>query len=170
MNGLGWEGAGLVAPGVASSAPAAESHAACGGSTRALGVMSASVHLLFRSTGFPPEPGEDEETNPGVFGRALAVWLADQLPRRGRTVKGIIPEDFGRLVEVQIPRGRLYIAVSSTDHTATEWRVFAMAEQGFLSRLVRTSVDEQALSKLLADLRSILETAPGITELREEAA
>ena len=132
--------------------------------------MSASAHLLFKSTAFPPEPGEDEETNPGVFGRALAAWLADQLPRHGHTVKGIIAEDFGRLVELRVPRGRLYVAVSSTDHTATEWRLFGLAEQGLLSRLVGTSVDEQALSKLLGDLRSILGAAPGVTELREEAA
>jgi hypothetical protein len=29
---------------------------------------------------FGVEPGEDRETNPGVYGRSFADWLADRLP------------------------------------------------------------------------------------------
>jgi hypothetical protein len=50
----------------------------------------------FTSSLFEIEPGEDKETNPGCYGRQLAVWLRKQLQERGHTVEPIINEDWGR--------------------------------------------------------------------------
>jgi hypothetical protein len=40
------------------------------------------------------ESGEDEETNPGVYGRAFTHWLADRLKARGESVDQIVAEDW----------------------------------------------------------------------------
>lgn len=42
---------------------------------------------------FEIEPGEDQETNPGVYGRAFAHWLADRLRSRGEPVEQVLAED-----------------------------------------------------------------------------
>jgi len=129
--------------------------------------MQSSTILMFRSAAFPAVPGEDEETNPGVYGRALIAWIAQQLPRFDYGVKRFVSEDFGRLAEVAYPGLRLYVAASNTDITATEWRVFAFSEKGFLSRLRGSTDGSEAISKLMADLKRILSDNADITELRE---
>ncbi len=48
----------------------------------------------FKSTQFQIEPDEDEETNPGCFGKALAHWLANEL-KKYKYETEVIPEDWG---------------------------------------------------------------------------
>jgi len=132
--------------------------------------MQASVHFIFESSAFPPVPREDEETNPGIFGRGLSEWLAEQLRGAGYEVKRLVAEDFGRLIEVEQPGCRLYVAVSSTDETATEWRVFAFSEFGLFAKLKGAPSGVEAVSKLMATLRGILSASLKIQALREEDA
>jgi hypothetical protein len=39
--------------------------------------------LVFESSAFAIVPGEDEETNPGLYGKSLATWLAGELRSAG---------------------------------------------------------------------------------------
>jgi hypothetical protein len=130
--------------------------------------MQSPIHLICESSAFPPAPGEDDETNPGIYGRALTEWLAEQLRSAGYEVKRLVAEDFGRLIEVAHPGCKLYAAVSSTDDSATEWRVFAFAEFGLLAKLKGSPGGAEAVTKLLTALRSILAQHPEIRSLREE--
>lgn len=132
--------------------------------------MQSPVHLIFESSAFPPVPGEDEQTNPGIFGRRLSEWLAEQLRGAGYEVKRLVAEDFGRLIEVAQPGCKLYVAAASTDDTATEWCVFAFSEFGFLAKLRGAPSGAEAVAKLMSDLRGILSTSSLIRALREEAA
>src|SRR5262245_13931968 len=131
--------------------------------------MQSSVQFIFESSAFPPSPGEDDETNPGIFGRGLSEWLAEQLRGAGYEVKRLVAEGFGRLLEVAQPGCKLYVAASSTDETATEWRVFAFAEFGFFAKLKGASSGVEAVSKLMATLKGILSASSKIRALREEA-
>jgi hypothetical protein len=45
--------------------------------------MEKSPILVFESSAFAPVSGEDEATNLGIFGRALAQWLGTQLHLSG---------------------------------------------------------------------------------------
>ncbi|MFO1495166.1 MAG: hypothetical protein U1F26_10965 [Lysobacterales bacterium] len=58
---------------------------------------------------FTPEAGEDAETNPGVYGKALARWIADGLQRRGVAVAGVVAEDWGWCVLLASRPYRLWI-------------------------------------------------------------
>lgn len=130
--------------------------------------MPTSPHFVFKSEAFPVEPGEDAEVNPGVFGKALANWLAEGLRDAGYEVKGAIAEDFGRLVELAAPAGKLYVAASSTDESATEWRVFAISEQGLLTRLRGGPGAGEILARITPTLRNMLGAHPGIRDLQED--
>ena len=129
--------------------------------------MKTPVQLTFESSEFPPEAGEDEETNPGIYGKVLAAWLSQQLSGRGYRIKGTIAEDFGRLIQLEDPHFRLYVACSSTDDTATEWIVHSFAEFGWLASLLRRGNKRAVVSKVMADLKAILEASPSIRNLRE---
>ena len=131
--------------------------------------MQSSVHFIFQSSAFPPAPHEDQETNPGIFGLGLSEWLAEQLRGAGYQVKRLVPEDFGRLIEVEQPDCRLYVVASSTDATATKWRVFAFSESGFFSKLKAETSGAEAVSKLITTLKGILSASLKVQALREEA-
>ncbi len=130
--------------------------------------MKQSALLEFESQGFVVEPGEDERTNPGVFGKALASWLAEQLRLRGMQVGAVIAEDFGWCVPIESKPHSLYIACASADERPNHWRVFAFAEGGLVARLFGKDTSSQSVAALFAVLKQVLETTPHVRRLREE--
>jgi hypothetical protein len=42
--------------------------------------------LWFTSSKFAPIPGEEEKTNPGRFGQALAAWIREKLIAQGQAI------------------------------------------------------------------------------------
>lgn len=83
--------------------------------------MSTGSQITFTSDFFKPLPGEEEQTNSGCYGQALATWLADRLRKRGVSVEGIIPEDYGWVVMISRTPFLLWLACSNTDGRTTEW-------------------------------------------------
>lgn len=53
--------------------------------------MNRGPLLSFESSAFPVTPGEDEETNPGIYGRELASWISEQLRAVGLHAGSVIP-------------------------------------------------------------------------------
>jgi hypothetical protein len=120
--------------------------------------MKQSALLEFESSAFAVIPGEDEHTNPGVYGKALAQWLTEQLRKRGVAAGDVIAEDFGWCVPVESKPHNLYVACASTAEEKNHWRVFAFAKSA------------ESLLSLFALVRAVLETTPAIRGLHEEAA
>jgi hypothetical protein len=60
------------------------------------------------------------------------------------------------------------VVVSSTDDSATEWRVFAFAEVGLLAKLKGSKAGAEAVSMLMTTLESILGASTEIRALRQE--
>ena len=75
--------------------------------------MSISSTLIFQSVAFPPEEGEDEQTNPGIFGRNLAHWVSGFLNEAGIAAGDVIPEDFGWCVPVETTPHHTFVACCS---------------------------------------------------------
>jgi hypothetical protein len=80
--------------------------------------------LRFVSSAFTVTPGQDQETNPGIFGRALASWVSEQLIGAGFHPGGVIAEDFGWCVPVKSPPYPLYVVCASGE-LANHWQIFA---------------------------------------------
>ena len=125
--------------------------------------------LSFESTAFPVAEGEDEETNPGIFGRSLAEWISSQLTQRGMSTAAVIPEDFGWCVPVTGQPGKLYVACSSADEKETSWQAFAFSEGNVLGRLLGNDKSGEALSNLHRVLKQILGESAQVSGLKEEA-
>jgi hypothetical protein len=130
--------------------------------------MQSSKHLIFRSPLFSIEPGEDAETNPGIYGKALANWLASRLAAAGRTIHGCLSEDFGRLVHVAHPRLRVYAACAHGHEFADEWQIFAIAEGGGLTSLFASRAKKDAADDLMRDVESILRAEPAVSSIRDD--
>jgi len=117
---------------------------------------------VIRTTEFPIQPGEDAETNPRRFGRALADYIAAQIRARGISVEGIIPEDFGYCVMLTRKPLRLWIACGNRSERTDEWIAFAVAEGGFIGRLLRRINPGREVERLSEMLGEIMRAAPGV--------
>jgi hypothetical protein len=129
--------------------------------------MKQSPLLEFQSSAFAISPGEDEATNPGIYGKALAQWLAEQLRAAGFAAGDVIAEDFGWCVPVESRPHSLYVACASADEP-DHWRVFAFAEGGVVARILRKDKSAESLASLFTTVRRCLESAPIVRGLREE--
>jgi hypothetical protein len=130
--------------------------------------MRPSALLEFESSAFSIERGEDERTNPGIFGKALVSWLAEQLRTHGLHTREVIAEDFGWCVPVESKPHSLYVACASADESPDHWRVFVFAEGGLVARLFRKDTSAQSVADLFATLKKVLQAAPHVQGLREE--
>lgn len=129
--------------------------------------------LRFSSTRFVVEPGEDDETNPGVFGRQLAAWLAAELRNRGYRDAEAIPEDWGWCIMCLRQPFALWIGcgnVESDEDDATArpivWRCFVEAEVPILKKLFARPDTAAAKAKLRAELVQVLTDDPSIRWVR----
>jgi len=131
--------------------------------------MLQSALFRFESSAFAIAPGEDEETNPDIFGKALAQWLSEQLAARGFKVTGVIPEDFGWCVGVDSNPHASFVTCSNTPDHKTQWGVFVFSEGGLLSRLLGKDKRPEVVASLFAGVKEILSASSNISAITEEA-
>ena len=132
--------------------------------------MKQTALLEFESSAFAIVPDEDEQTNPGIYGKVLAQWMAEQLAARGFSVGDVIAEDFGWCVPLQAKSPRLYVACTNADGTLNRWRVFAFAEGGVLTRLFGKDTCDSGLDSLFTAVKQTLQSSPTVQGLREDKA
>jgi hypothetical protein len=128
----------------------------------------------FRSTRFRVEPEEDAETNPGIFGRQLAAWLAGELRSCGYPDAEEVPEDWGWAVVCASKPFYLFVACCNVLESIDEhgpkrvpdeeivWHVYAAADTPFFARWRGIDVDTPvaALNALLGErLRAMQDVA-----------
>lgn len=58
------------------------------------------TRVEFRSSKFPPYPGEELEVNPDLWGRRLAEYLQQKLAEHGIATGEIYPEDWGWVLPI----------------------------------------------------------------------
>ena len=127
--------------------------------------MSTNTQVTFQTDFFKPIAGEDEETNPGRYGKALAQWLMAQLKQRGVAVEGVIPEDFGWVVVLSRKPFMLWLGCGNTDGSTTEWSVFPVAETSMLQRLFKRADPAPEIERLKAHLSELVLSIPGVSNV-----
>ena len=124
-----------------------------------------SDHVEFESDHFAVVPHEDEETNPGIYGLALAEWVAAQLRARGVSIEAVIAEDFGRCVMVKRRPFVLLIACANASDSKTRWQMFIALERNILSRLFGRADPQPDLARLRDHFRTIVAEVPGVSNI-----
>ncbi len=127
--------------------------------------MDSGPQVTFTTDFFRPIAGEEEETNPGRYGKALAHWLAEQLEERGVPVEGVIPGDFGWVVMVSRKPFLLWLGCGNTGGGTTEWSVFPVAEISTLQRIFKRTDPATEIEKLEAHLSALVPSIPGVTNV-----
>lgn len=132
----------------------------------------------FKSTRFAIEPGEDEETNPRIYGRQLAAWLKAQLEQRGYQVEPVIVEDWGHCLMCSRVPFLLWVGCgnvsdlgdrqrSPPDSEDVVWHCFSKAEIPFWRRIFQNMDTSAQLARLNADLDAIFLSEPQIVLVAE---
>jgi hypothetical protein len=128
----------------------------------------------FRSHLFSAEPGVDQETNPGRYGRQVARWLAVRLRERGYVVEPVVSEDWGWCFGCRSGADRFLVACGNVDFdprnvapelpapTVITWHCFPTAASPIWRRLLRRHEVALALQRFDGELHEILETEAGI--------
>lgn len=129
-----------------------------------------SKQLSFTSTFFKPIAGEEDQTNPGRFGKALAQWIAEELRKAGTAIEGVIPEDFGWVVMVYRKPFPLWIACGNEDGSEERWVMYVVAEPSLFQRVLRRVNPAPAVAELEERLARIVQGAPGASDVSWEAA
>lgn len=132
----------------------------------------------FRSSLFQVEPGEEEEVNPGRYGRQLAHWLRDRFAALGYPNSEAIPEDWGWCVMLQRDPFMLWIGCGNMDTDDDDfdpltqperivWHCFVTGELPFWQRLFR-KVDPDAVRQVEQQLAEVLHQETQITIISED--
>ncbi len=117
----------------------------------------------FTSDAFLPYLPEEAQANPGVYGFELALWLSQELARRGVVTSYPLGEDWGWLIEQSDGLHETVIGCGSVAtegegylNRAIQWRIFVRAAgvRSFFQRRaahVNTSAIEEAIEGVLRD-------------------
>lgn len=123
--------------------------------------------IEFSSDKFLPYLPEACQSNPGAYGFELALWLSQQLAKRGEITGYPLGEDWGWFIEYLSGETEITIGCSSEAEEGDgykgqpiQWRVFVRQSLTLKQRLKRTG--SPAKVKELADAVGALLQAEGI--------
>jgi hypothetical protein len=126
--------------------------------------------LCFTSSKFQPLPGEEEKTNPGVFGQALAGWVRDKLNASGHTItEEPIPEDWGWVVMIQRKPFMLWVGCGNETGNSKQWSLFVEAEPGLFQKLLKRVDPSPSVAALEQKLEKIIKAETECTNVEWES-
>ena len=123
--------------------------------------------IWFESSQFPILPEEEDEVNPHIHGKSLALWLAERLRAVGFQPREPFKEDFGWWTDVEAaPPYRLAFICHGEEEN--QWGVQTAAEGGSLwDRMRGKDQRDEVAAPLRAAIRKILESEPTIRSIEE---
>lgn len=123
------------------------------------------TQVEFRSSKFPPYEGEEDEINPGIWGKRLTEYLASELAKMGINTDEMIVEDWGCYLPVRNEGFDLALCCGHQYGDDDQFLVFTEPSTPKVKKLFRTIDAEPQLTRILDALRKILEADTDIGEI-----
>lgn len=123
------------------------------------------TQVEFRSHKFPPYVGEQEQINPGLWGRRLAEYLVTKLQERGIETEAMVAEDWGWYIPVRNAEFRLALCCGHQDGADDEFLCFTEPSQPVVKRWFKKIDATAQLTRLTEALQQILASDPEIREI-----
>lgn len=123
------------------------------------------THVEFRSTAFPSYDGEDDEINPGRYGKRVAELLVRELKQKGFQPLEPIAEDWGWVVPITNEHFPLWIGCSNDEEHSDGFLCFIEPHRPTLRRfpflrMIDTTARVTALQQAIDE---VLSAEPAIT-------
>ena len=123
------------------------------------------TQVEFRSSKFPPYDGEEEEINPGLWGKRLAEYLVQKLSEKGIKTEGIAGEDWGYYIPVENDGFKLAICCGHQNGDDDEFLCFTDPSTPIVKKFFRKVDATAQLSRLTEALQQILASDPEIRDV-----
>jgi hypothetical protein len=120
------------------------------------------TQVTFRSGKFPPYDGEQEQINPGLWGKRLAEYVVEKLKGNGIETGEIIPEDWGWYIPIKNDGFRLAICCGHQDGDDDEFLCFTEPSTPIIKKWFKKIDATEQLNRLVAAMDKILRADPEI--------
>ena len=127
--------------------------------------MPMKTQVEFKSSKFPPYEGEEEEVNPGLWGKRLAEYLVQKLADLGVETEDIVTEDWGYYVPVRNEGFELALCCGHQDGEGDEFLCFTEPSKPIVKKLFRKVDASAQLAMLTEAIEKILSSDPDIREI-----
>ncbi len=115
-----------------------------------------NTQVTFRSNKFPPYDGEQEQINPGLWGKRLAEYFVEKLKETGIETEEIIPEDWGWYIPIKNDGFRLAICCGHQDGDDDEFLCFTEPDKPIVKNWFKKIDATEQLGRLVAAMEKIL--------------
>ena len=123
------------------------------------------TQVTFRSMKFPPYDGEEDQINPGLWGKRLAEYLVDQLTPHGIETEEIIAEDWGWYIPIKNEGFRLAICCGHQNGDDDEFLCFTDPATPIIRKLFKKIDATNELQRVVDAMERILSSDPEITDI-----
>jgi len=123
------------------------------------------THVTFRSSKFPPYDGEEEQINPGLWGKRLAEYLVQKLAEKGIQTGDLVAEDWGWYIPVQNDGFNLAVCCGHQNGDSDEFLCFTEPSTPTIKKLFKKIDVSEPLSRLTDALQQILSSDPEINDI-----
>jgi hypothetical protein len=124
------------------------------------------TYVEFRSDRFPAYESENDQVNPGRFGKRLAEFLAAGLPSHGFETQAIRAEDWGWIVPIKNDRFPLWIGCGNYEEYPDGFLCFIEPHTPVIRRLFRKLDTRQRVEELRRAMDAMLTESAGMREKR----
>lgn len=121
--------------------------------------------VTFRSAQFPPYEGEEEQINPGLWGKRLAEYLVARLAEQGVETEPPVAEDWGWYLPVKNKGFRLALCCGHQDGEDDEFLCFTEPSHPVVKKFFKKIDATPELTRLTTALQQILARDPDIREV-----
>jgi hypothetical protein len=124
------------------------------------------TYVEFRSDQFPATREEQDQINPGRWGRRLAEFVATALARRGFKIGDLIAEDWGWMVPLDEPGGHIWIGCGNYEEYPDGFLCFIEVDRPWYRRLFKSIDAQSRVEALRSALDEVLIESAGIRAKR----
>jgi hypothetical protein len=123
------------------------------------------TQVEFRSNKFPPYEGEEEQINPGLWGKRLAEYLVQKLSERGINPEKIIGEDWGWYIPIPNEGFRLALCCGHQYGDNDVFLCFTDPSTPIVKKFFKRIDATAQLTRLTEAVQQILASDPEIKEV-----
>ena len=114
------------------------------------------TQVAFRSKNFPPYNDEEEQINPGLWGKRLAEYLVDKLKPHGIETEEIIAEDWGWYIPIKNEGFHLAICCGHQNGDDDEFLCFTDPATPIIRKLFKKIDATHELTRVVTAIGNIL--------------
>lgn len=123
------------------------------------------TQVEFRSSKFPPYEGEEEQINPGSWGKRLAEYLVQKLAEKGIATDEMVAEDWGWYVPVRNEGLRLALCCGHQSGDDDGFLCFTDPSTPIAKKFFKKIDTTPQLTRLTEALQQILASDPDIRDI-----